>query len=556
MITSTTFWPGIALVGACSIWCAYVNDIVPAPYLDEVFHVRQAKAYCDGNFKQWDPKITTPPGLYLAALPYAHLLGGCSIPTLRALNIICLVLMFIVLSHTGFEPQVKIRSRSSRTGVATQTALNIALFPPLFFFSGLFYTDIISTLAVLLFLKIHYARLTALTSKDGTPQGNLLRVSLLITLGLFALLCRQTNIIWVGIFPAISTAFEFLKSEDYGGRETDRCVRSVGDVIRCSWESLIVYDPPVEFAEIVDYPKATLSVCIVAIRRFRILLSAVIPYVALLLIFCTSVYLNGGVVLGDKTNHVITLHFPQMLYIWPYIVFFSWPICIPALYTSLTRKSFPNIWAMSLVLNLALVAVHYNTVIHPFILADNRHYVFYVFRILRRHVAIKYIVTPIYVFCGWLALRALGNRSSEIIDAPLDPKHLSEKTVRVRRTKDNSSPPCTVSFVLAWLIACTLCLVTVPLVEPRYFIIPWVLWRYHLPSIGGIAAKSSRAAATSAVAEQSFLRKVEAAIMDQRIVLILETLWFAVVNSVTGYLFLYKGFIWPQEPGNLQRFMW
>ena len=34
------------------------------PYMDEVFHVPQAKAYCDGNFSHWDDKITTLPGLY------------------------------------------------------------------------------------------------------------------------------------------------------------------------------------------------------------------------------------------------------------------------------------------------------------------------------------------------------------------------------------------------------------------------------------------------------------------------------------------------------------
>lgn len=35
-----------------------------------------------------------------------------------------------------------------------------------------------------------------------------------------------------------------------------------------------------------------------------------------------------------------------------------------------------------------------------------------------------------------------------------------------------------------------------------------------------------------------------------------ETLWFVVVNIGTAYVFLYRGFEWPQEPGNVQRFMW
>ena len=41
--------------------------IVPEPYMDEVFHVPQARRFCDGDFAHWDPKITTFPGLYLAS---------------------------------------------------------------------------------------------------------------------------------------------------------------------------------------------------------------------------------------------------------------------------------------------------------------------------------------------------------------------------------------------------------------------------------------------------------------------------------------------------------
>ncbi|GJY44660.1 putative reverse transcriptase domain-containing protein [Tanacetum coccineum] len=39
-----------------------VNHIVPKPYMDEIFHVPQARQYCAGNFTTWDPMITTPPG--------------------------------------------------------------------------------------------------------------------------------------------------------------------------------------------------------------------------------------------------------------------------------------------------------------------------------------------------------------------------------------------------------------------------------------------------------------------------------------------------------------
>ncbi|CAG8711824.1 6791_t:CDS:2, partial [Dentiscutata heterogama] len=39
------------------------NTVVPDPYMDEIFHIPQAQRYCEGNYHEWDPKLTTPPGL-------------------------------------------------------------------------------------------------------------------------------------------------------------------------------------------------------------------------------------------------------------------------------------------------------------------------------------------------------------------------------------------------------------------------------------------------------------------------------------------------------------
>ena len=65
------------------LWLNAVTKEVTEPYLvrratarpirsplklfkqDEVFHVRQAQVYCAGDFATWDPKITTPPGVYV-----------------------------------------------------------------------------------------------------------------------------------------------------------------------------------------------------------------------------------------------------------------------------------------------------------------------------------------------------------------------------------------------------------------------------------------------------------------------------------------------------------
>lgn len=61
---------------------------------------------------------------------------------------------------------------------------NICLFPPLFFFYGLYYTDVISALLVLMAYRFHLQR----ANKS------------LVLAGLASLLFRQTNIFWVSIF--------------------------------------------------------------------------------------------------------------------------------------------------------------------------------------------------------------------------------------------------------------------------------------------------------------------------------------------------------------------
>ena len=235
---------------------------------------------------------------------------------------------------------------------------------------------------------------------------------------------------------------------------------------------------------------------------------------------------------GDKANHTASIHLPQMLYIWPYFLFFSFPILLLYLLNTLipqkylppnvrsgsSRYHIPRLTVVITILVVMLAIVHLNTLVHPFTLADNRHYVFYVFRILLRHPSIKYLATPIYLLCAWATLAALGglaiNRSPPINHVRQDPKN-----------ETPLNPGSRVSFVLIWLGATTLSLITAPLVEPRYFIIPWLIWRLNLPS-------------------------------PPTRTLLLETAWFLLINWIAGYVFLFQGFEWTQEPGKVQRFMW
>lgn len=102
-----------------------------------------------------------------------------------------------------------------------------------------------------------------------------------------------------------------------------------------------------------------------------------------------------------------------------------------------------------------------------------------------------------------------------------------------------------VSFVLVWLAATALSLITAPLVEPRYLIIPWVMWRLHLPQ-----------SPTPVIYRRASDEKDLEARIAINFPLFLETAWFLLVNVITGALFLRGGFEWPQEPGKIQRFLW
>ncbi|KAI9796115.1 MAG: glucosyltransferase [Candelina submexicana] len=528
-------------------WFTKVMILVPEPYLDEVFHVRQAQAYLAHQWQVWDPKITTPPGLYLLSVFLDQIfcripiisdlyLSGDPTNRMRSINLLAalLVLPWSIWALSALVSRKTISSgdkanaqrpvcskpalRETLLAADAHTALNICLFPPLFFFYALYYTDVWSAVLVLQTLKTSYPWFW----------------------GIAALCFRQTNIFWVAIFPA---GLEVVRTLKRKGSITRGGNTSLAAITERSWKHSAVYDPIVSEACFEDYARVSLSVGVAAIANIGLVFRALIPHLVTLSVFTVFVLRNGGVVLGDKSNHVATIHIPQILYIWPYILFFSFPILYPYLFNALLPQHWmppylrhgslsnrlPRLIITIPALGLILAATYFNTIIHPFTLADNRHYVFYVFRILLRHPAIKYLVAPVYYLCAWGAVTALGGISSD--PRPLVSQSQSSETGSIKNKQEHmdSSPEANrTSFVIIWLSTTSLSLITAPLVEPRYFIIPWVIWRINQPM------------------------QLQKASCHQ---LWLETAWFIIVNLVTGYIFLYWGYQWAQEPGKVQRFM-
>ncbi len=373
-----------------------------------------------------------------------------------------------------------------------------------------------------------------------------------------------------------------------------------------------------------------LSIGIAAICNPLRVIRQIWPYLVVLASFAAFVQWNGSVVLGDKSNHVATIHLAQMLYIWPFFAFFSLPLLLPSGLSFLnmvatwfktapasseaprrpeegtlsatiirvvhTKVLWPAYLAATGVLSLAVV--RFNTVVHPFTLADNRHYMFYVFRYtIRRGALLRSALVLPYTLCRWAVWDALGGhrgwlgeeddqpsafvshplwtpssakarrqttvsypRSPEAAAVTAESRKASEAALKARLEQDSlylSTRSVSTSTAIIWLLATALSLITAPLVEPRYFILPWVVWRLLVPAwrlqdhLRGGLLEGNAAAEAAAHWSRSY---------DMR--LWVEGAWHMAINLATGYIFLYKPYVWRAEDGTvledgrLQRFMW
>lgn len=209
--SSPKFYRHILLVGIVILqrtWRRLVNELVPEPYLDEVFHIPQAQAYWAGKWLHWDPKITTPPGLYVFS-HYVNLLQSQifqnfdqSTENLRFVNALLWHLLPFTLGVWNTFGKKPVNRHS-----ILQREDSIVMFPLLFFFSGLYYTDLFSIYSVLL----TYISWSANTSSHGVRRFLFQVLHLLF--GLVALASRQTNIFWVAIFLGALQVLETVKSQ-------------------------------------------------------------------------------------------------------------------------------------------------------------------------------------------------------------------------------------------------------------------------------------------------------------------------------------------------------
>ncbi|KAG7396629.1 glucosyltransferase [Phytophthora boehmeriae] len=385
--------PAIALLGGGLSWLLFqLNQTVSEPYM--------AQKYCEGHFDEWDSKITTFPGLYLVATLYSKAVASlsstgefCSLPVLRSVNVLFTLgnVALCVLLRRHVAPQ---------DPHAQLHALRVALFPPLLFFAFLFYTDAGATFFVLLMLLL--AERVDLRQYPPTRGSFVLSA----VSGAMAVLFRQTNIVWV-TFVAGTVVVRCVELAHgkfiYGSTKEEARIGGTSVVAHSSLRIL-------------------LNFISVVVSNLLSILQIVWPFVVIVTAFIIFLLVNGGIVVGDKSNHEVAFHGAQVLYF--IIVSASGfglslvaPTQVAKFVGSFCRaaKSPKSVLFLMVVTSATIGIIWRFSPVHKFMLADNRHYTFYVWRkFFLKHDLAKYLPAPLYLFFGWRCWAELGWRRSPL----------------------------------------------------------------------------------------------------------------------------------------------
>lgn len=437
--------------------------------IDEQFHIPQGKAYCEGNFTHWDNKITTLPGLYLVSSA-VKLISECTTYNLRLVNLIASVVNLLLFTSII---DLIYNYKKYRCEFFLQ-ALNLAMLPPLYFFSHIYYTDTMSLMFLLAF------------SKATISNYNII---LIFILGVFSVLMRQTNIVWILLLITRRLLFIYLVSSR---------------VYKNAYKAEKRYKPPVFTKKIKSHYNLTdlyyatrlhLSTYFKVFFRFLIPRDWVMIFTHALLLgsFMGFVYWNGSIVLGDKSAHEAVLHIPQMFYFLIFYGVFSLPLILSNFLPTLKLINESKL-RFVLLLVLFNIIVHYNTLVHPYLLADNRHYTFYVWnRWFGKYDFAIYASTPIYAFLLYSLYYNLNYQNC-------------------------------ISFLLPYTVGTFIVLSLQKMIEIRYFFVPYIIIKLRLKR------PSTK-------------------------IIVLETIWYLALNALTFYIFFHKEVKWTDFDYS-QRIIW
>lgn len=311
--------------------------------------------------------------------------------------------------------------------------MTLATLPPMYFFAHLYYTDIPSITMILFMLLFSFRKQHFRATVFGAAS----------------VLMRQTNIVWVaGALGGHLVDKMMLKIYPKTKRET----ATFGNFLFALKSHL-------------KQPRILLEFIASSIGDFY-------GYFIIIIGFAVFLYKNGSIVgkitvklklyilnlnlllslVGDKTAHEASLHVPQLFYFSLFVLVFGSSLWIPQLLRiHRVLGSWKCMLAILWLAGVMIVIVNYNTIVHPYLVADNRHYTFYVWnRFYNRHEYARFAIIPAYIF----------------------------GLVTILNSLDGS-----IGFKIFFVVSTVLTLCLQKLIEVRYFLIPFLLLRLNRASV-------------------------------------------------------------------------
>ena len=342
-------------------------------------------------------------------------------------------------------------------------AMAMGLLPVLQFFTFLYYTDPGAIYCVLLMylLSLHGNHATAALA------------------GVVAVMFRQTNIVWVVFVAGVSiieTLTDLVQPEKKDiTAEQQQSPMFIFTVLKQIWINM----------------KNNWRTFFSLVFN---LLKTLWPYLLIAAGFLTFVVLNGSIVVGAKDDHQVGLHVPQLFYFFSFstVSCFMYHATFPKLKNFL-KFLWRHPFLVILFCTFSALAIWKLTFVHRYTLADNRHYTFYVWsKLFNRHELVRYALIPCYLFGFWSLCDSLQEQNG--------------------------------LWKLVYWLCVSVNLVPQMLLEFRYFILPYLMFRLH-------------------IRPPSYFQ------------LVLEILISLAINAATLYMFVEKPFKWSGN-AELQRFMW
>ncbi len=389
------------------------------PYMDEIYHYPQGLAYCQNKFYIWDPKITTFPGLYIISYIFKLILMlplmvlrisdennhiSCSIMYYRGYNIVLATLSLVLY----FECRRSLYPSSDMKVQNWLISIILFLYPLNFFYYFIYYTDTASTFFLLLVYYLSIKRHCENQKDKGSRVKYIvLSISTFIA-AIMAVLMRQTNAIWILFIAGNFVIDDIKRSDNYQDTWTNFNVKGFFELLSMFFRNMkqLVYNS----------------------------IHLLLPVLFFIIFICY----NGSIVLGDKENHEISLHFAMPLH----MLFIASCILYPSDIFNEFKGIIHNgskISLQSLIgFCIVLCMLYYGSYDHPFLLADNRHYMFYIWKRILSHKIIRILLAPIYFTVIKLGLIKIANSKGPM-------------------------------WVLMYLICVLFNLVPARLLEPRYF---------------------------------------------------------------------------------------